>query len=192
MAEEKKETGVTLDNVIESFRKLQDQVLNHPEEVTFLTEGKVGNPITIGPRVLPAEEWSKKQVDNASRASAEWLAHVITPKKDPVEAAIRANGKRKDRLEQAEREGRWLKAMGAVNKDLMYEVIKTMGEAAFRTGVEGRRKKVEAVVKDLQPRIAAVAATIDAMPDATDADREKRLIAARRLMIEVGKSRRGT
>jgi hypothetical protein len=29
------------------------------------------------------------------------------------------------------------------------------------------------------------------MPDKTDADREKRLIAARRLMIEVGKKRRG-
>jgi hypothetical protein len=39
--------------------------------------------------------------------------------------------------------------------------------------------------------VAALAASIDSMPQGTDADREKRLLAARRGMIEIGKKRTG-
>lgn len=185
------EVKVTDKNFSEVFGKLMDSVIANPEKHDFLRPGETGNPITIGARVSSPVDWAKKQTDRAIAARDEWLKGVKSPRKHPIEAAIKADKKRTDRLAEAERQGKWLKAMSRVNEDLMYQTIDSVGAGGFAAGIEARRKKIEARVGEIQPLVAALATTIDAMPDATDADREKRLLAARRGMMDIGKKRRG-
>jgi len=168
-----------------------DRVQTDPEFVKELTEERQGNPITLGPLVISPEEWADKQVKRASEAASEWEKNVQRPRRDPIKAAIQAGPKRAEKLRESLDQKKWEKAMANVDEDLMYEVIRKRGAAAFRSGVEDRKGKVLARTKELQPMVAALKATIDAMPDVTDADREKRLLAGRRGMIEIGKKRLG-
>jgi len=182
---------VTLENLTASFNKVADTLENNPDSLNFNKPHGKGNPVMLGSRVIDPVAWAAKQSTRAIAASEDWLQGVLHPTSIPSEAAIKANAKRKDKLAQAEKEEKWLKAMQKVNPDEMYEIIKAVGSAGYKSGIETRKVKIERVVKELQPLVASVAATIDAMPNATDADREKRLIAGRRLMIEVGKKLRG-
>jgi hypothetical protein len=182
---------VTLDNVVASFNKVHNVLVNNPESVEFNRPHGKGNPVTLGPAVLSGKDWAAKQIKRAVAASDDWLAGVLKPRKLPNEAAIAANAKRIDRLAESEKQGKWLKAMQNVDIDQVYEIIKKLGSGVYKTGIEARDMKIAAVYDELQPLVASMKATIDAMPQATDSDREKRLIAARRLMIEIGKKRRG-
>lgn len=168
-----------------------DRVQTDPEFVKEITSERQGNPITLGPPVISPEEWADKQVKNAAAASAEWLKNVQRPRRDPLKSAIAAAPKRAEKVRQALDEGKWEKAMAKVDEDVMFEVIRSVGAEGFRRGVEARKSKVAARAKELQPMITALKKEIEAMPDVTDADREARLLAARRGMIAIGKKRRG-
>jgi len=191
MAEKTKSNPHDLSGFQLAFRKMLDRVETDPEFVKELTEERQGNPITLGPLVISPEEWADKQVKRASDAASEWEKNVQRPRRDPIKAAIAAKEKRKEKLRESLDQDKWAKAMAHVDEDLMYETIRKRGASAFRAGVEDRKAKVVARAKELQPMVAALKASIDAMPDVTDADREKRLLAGRSGMIEIGKKRRG-
>lgn len=191
MSPTNKSTPIDLGDFDAKFKSLLNQLDTDPELKAELTEGRMGNPIQLGPLVKSPEEWADKQVKNASAAAAEWEKNVLNPRRDPIKAAIAAGPKRDQKVREALEQKKWEKAMGKVNEDLMYETIRKRGASAFRAGVEDRKGKVLAVAQELQPMVAGLKQTIDAMPDVTDADREKRLLAARRGMIEIGKKRRG-
>ena len=191
MAGPKKSNPLDLDSFAATLRANLDRVETDPEYRASLTEEHQGNPITLGPRVLSPDEWAKKQTKRAADAAEDWEKGVLRPKRNPIEAALAASAKRENKIKQALAAKKWDKAMAAVDEALMYATIRKRGASAFRAGVEDRAEKVAARVKELQPMVSALASTIDAMPDATDADREKRLLAARRGMIEIGKKRRG-
>lgn len=182
---------IDLGNFTTHFAEMLDQVEKDPELRKELVSPRMGNPIPLGPVVKSAEEWAAKQVKNASAAAAEWEKNVLTPRRDPIQAAIAAAPKRDQKVREALEQKKWEKAMANVNEDLMYATIRKRGASAFRAGVEDRAGKVLEVAKQLQPMVAALKQEIDHMPDVTDADREKRLLAARRGMIMIGKKRRG-
>jgi hypothetical protein len=184
-------TGVTAENALDKFNGLVSDMQSNPEIAAKLGETIVGNPFSLGSRVLSADEWGDKMVKRASNASADWLNGVLKPRKNPKEAAIKANAKRKDRLAQAEKDEKWLKAMQNVDEEETIATIKAVGEQGFKSGIEARAGKIKKKIEKLQPMISAVAATIDAMPDATDTDREKRMLTNLKLMREVGKKMAG-
>ena len=191
MAKKTTSPPATLDNIEARFDATVDRMETDPEYAAELTGPKQGNPMTLGEAVIPAKEWADKQVKRASAAAAEWLKNVKRPRRDPIKAAIAAAPKRAEKVRKSLEEKKWEKAMAKVDETVMYDVIDKRGESAFRKGIEDRKAKVEARVAELQPLVTAVKKTIEDMPDVTDADREARLLAARRLMIEVGKKRRG-
>lgn len=191
MAKKQKSNPLDLTDFQADFRGLLDRMDKDPELVKDMTSEHKGNPITLGARVLSPEEWADKQVKRASDAADAWLEHVQKPRRDPIKAALAASAKRANKIREALEQKKWDKAMAGVDEDLMFEIIRKRGAAAFRAGIEDRKAKVSARTKELQPMVTALAKSIDAMPDATDADREKRLLAARRGMIEIGKKRRG-
>jgi hypothetical protein len=176
---------------VAAFNALVGAMQANPELAAEVMGPKQGNPVTLGSPVIPADEWADKQVRNASNASATWLKNVKRPRRNPLEAAIAAAPKRENKVKEALAQKKWEKAMAKVDENVMYATIDKRGESAFRAGIEDRKDKVLARVRELQPLVTAVATTIQSMPDATDADREKRLLAARKLMIEVGKKRLG-
>jgi len=191
MAEATKSSPLGMSDFVKKLHANLNRVATDPEYLKEVTEERQGNPITLGPLVISPEEWATTQGERASRAAAEWEKNVQRPRRDPIKAAIAAGPKRAEKIRESLDQKKWEKAMASVDEDLMYSVIRKRGASAFRAGIEDRKEKVVARAKELQPMVATLKATIDAMPDVTDADREKRLLAARRGMIEIGKKRRG-
>jgi len=148
-----------------------------------------GNPVTK--KVKSADRWAKQQIDNAVAAADDWLDGVKNPSRNPIDAALAAKDKFVDRLNQAIKDGKWEKGLAKSSQAEIIEIATKVGAGAYSTGVSARESKVKRVVGELQPLVQAVSDTIQAMPDKLDADREKRLLSARKLMIEVGKKRRG-
>lgn len=192
MAEPKEgQSPYNLDEFTARFRaRLKKHLEDNPPEQKGLKE-ITGNPVAVGSRVLDAEDWAAKQIERAKAAGNTWAKAVVKPRRDPVEAALKAAAKRKDRLEQSIRDGKWEKAMARVDKDAMYDTIEKVGASGFSKGIEVREAKIKSRVKELQPMVEGLAEAIDDMPDGTDSEREARLLAARRGMIEIGKKRRG-
>jgi hypothetical protein len=147
------------------------------------------NPVTK--KVIPPEKWKERLIKRATAAADDWLEGVKNPSRDPVKAAIEADAKWKDRLTQSMKEDRRKKALEKVSHADIVAVVEKLGTRAFTDGIAAREAKIKKRIGELQPLVQAVSDAIQAMPDATDADREKRLLMARRLMIEVGKKRRG-
>lgn len=140
-------------------------------------------------RVKSASTWAQQQVDNAKASSADWLAGVQSPARDPVEAAKAAVRKWENNLAVAIKDGAYVKGLNKTSAAEVASIAAAVGTSAFEGGLEARRSKIQRVVNELQPLAQGVSDAIQALPDATDADREKRLLAARKAMIELGKRR---
>ena len=189
-----KADAVTIDmsNFQQQLAANMDKALTDPDYLNSLNHPPCkGNPITIGPRVIPPDQWAAKQVANAVAAGATYAANIMTPKKDPISSAIAANGKRINNLQTSITQKKWEKAMANIDEDTMYAVIKASGSAAYTNGVTNKAAKVTNVVAQLQPMVSALCATIDKMPQDTDAQRAAKMLAARQGMIDIGKKRRG-
>ena len=148
-----------------------------------------GNPVTR--TVKSADRWAKQQIENAEAAGDDWLDGVKNPARDPVEAALAAEAKWEARLQAAIKAKKWAKNLKKSSHAEIVEVAEKVGTGAYTGGVRARETKIGRVVKELQPLVQAASNVIQGMPDKTDADREKRLLTARKLMIEVGTKRAG-
>ena len=165
----------------ENFKKVEED----PEFLDSLTKERKGNPITLGPRVVEATDWAKDQVDSAKAKSSKWLARSKRPRKDPKERARKSAGKYHANMEKVLAELSWEAGIEGYDEALREAMIDECGETGFKAGIERKRKKVNARVGKLQPLVAALAATLDAMDVDTDDQREAKMIAARRGMIAI-------
>jgi len=187
----KQKSATTLDNFLETFAKELALVQKDPAGyVEANAPPTVGNPISLGDRVASPDKWATKQVDRAKAGATDWLENSKRPKKVPSKAALDAKDKYYDRLNTAIAEKRWEGAMSKVNEDVRLQVIDNVGTSGFTHGIDAHKPKVDLAVKDLQPRVLALAKTIDAMPQKSDSDREARMIAAKRGMQAIGKARK--
>jgi len=160
------------------------------EEGVTLSDGTViHNPVTK--KVISPDKWTKKQIERAKTGAEDWQANYIEKIDLMLEAGKAAEDKWADKMLTAIKEKRRLKGLEKVSAAEVRDIVNKLGSEVFTEGIESRQAKIAKVVSELQPLVQAVSDTIRSMPDKTDADREKRLIAARRLMIEVGKKRRG-
>lgn len=155
-----------------------------------LVQGK-GNPITLGPRVKDPTAWVDDMISGAKARSKQWLENSLRPRKDPKKAALAAAGKFEDKMRKALDDKSFDKGVAGYDEVAREEVIKAVGQTGFERGIETHKAKAVAKVKKLQPLVAALAKTIDDMPQDTDSEREARMLAARRGMIEVGKMMKG-
>lgn len=182
---------INLDNFEGVFSEIVDRVVAQTGVAAKADLSLPDNPVTPGSRVIDPAAWAEKQVARATAASGDWLKGVLSPRKNPIQAAIAANGKRKQRLAQAEQEERWLHSMERVDVDEMYHTIEAIGQQAYEQGIAARQGKITSKIGRLQPLVAALAAVLDKMPQDTDQQREAKMIAAKRGMQEIGKKLRG-
>jgi len=180
-----------MEDVLTQFYSTLKRLGEDEEYAREVFVGRQGNPISLGPRVKSATDWVADQVAGAKARSKRWLENSKRPKKDPKTAALAATEKYKSRLRAALDDGTWEAAIDGYDEAAREKVIDAVGTAGFERGVETHRAKAESKIAKLQPLVASVAETIDKMPQDTDAEREARMIAARRLMIEVGKIMKG-
>lgn len=147
------------------------------------------NPVTK--KVKSPDRWAKQQIDNAKAAGDDWLDGMKNPSRDPIAAAIAAVEKWKDRLLAAIKAGKWEKNLAKSSHAEIVKIVETLGSGVYTGAFDARADKIKRVVNELQPLVQAASDTIQAMSDKTDADREKRLLTARKLMIAVGEKRAG-
>lgn len=189
MSNKRKTSG--LEDFMSNLNKTLDTIEKNPEVREALSAKIVGNPITLGPRVPTKEDWYKDYKAGAIARADKWQRKTLEPKKDPQKEALAAVEKRKAKVEEALRLGKWEKAVAMIDMDLRQEIIKSVGATGYSAGVERKGMKMEKKLDKLQPLVAGLALEIDKMPEVTDAQREAKMVAARRGMIEVGKKLRG-
>lgn len=141
--------------------------------------------------VKSVSRWASQQVENSVAASSDWLDGIKNPSRNPIEAAIDAEDKWKDKMQQAIREGRYKKGLQGASLSELIQVAEAVGTSGYETGIRARESKIKRVIGEIQPLVQSVSDAIQGLPDRTDAEREKRLTSARKLMIEAGKKRRG-
>jgi len=147
------------------------------------------NPVTK--KVKSPDRWAKQQIENAKGAGSDWLDGVKNPSRNPIEAALAANEKRIDRLNESIKNKKWEKNLAKSSPAEIAAIAEKLGSGVYTSGVDARSDKIARRVGELQPLVQSVSDTIQNMSDKTDTDREKRLLTARKLMIEVGKKRAG-
>ena len=166
------------------------RVEEDPEYLASLTENQEGNPVTLGPRVMSADEWADDMVAGATAKSKKWLDHSVRPKKDPKERALKAKGKYENNMRASLDEKRWDDGIAGYDEALREETIRAVGESGFREGISRKKAKVKAKIAKLQPKVAALADALDKMPVDTPEQRAAKMVAARDGMLEIKKAMR--
>jgi len=134
------------------------------------------NPATVT-RLIPPTDWVEKQLRNLSAVGEQNYREGITrPKKDPIQAGIAAQpayeAKMRDPAVLARREA----GLRRTNIDEWAFLAETLGAPRLVQGVVQRRGKVERAVTSLHSFLSQHLQRIDAMPNVTDADRERRMV----------------
>jgi hypothetical protein len=132
-----------------------------------------------------------KLVRRAQAAGGDYVEGMRNPKRDPVASARRAKGKWANRVQEAIQNNSYERGVSAQDYQEAVRIATEDGGAAYTQGVAKRATKIARVFADLAPRLGAVSQAIQQMPQDTDAQREQRLLAARRAMIAVGRQRKG-
>jgi hypothetical protein len=130
-----------------------------------------------------AEKYARK----TQAAASDWVSGVQNAKANFRDAAIAAGGKWASRVQEAVQQDKFRKGMAQVDVAEAIQTATSDGGSAYTAGVQKRLPKVQRAFGRLAPMLGAVSQTIRNMPQDTDAQREQRLLAARRAMIEVGK-----
>jgi len=134
---------------------------------------------------------TEKLIRRAQGAAGDYVEGMRNPRRDPVAAAKRAAGKWANRLQEAINNRSYEKGVGSQDYAEAVRIATEDGGSAYTQGVAKRASKIARVYQDLAPRLGAVSQAIQAMPQDTEAQREQRLLAARRAMIALGKARKG-
>lgn len=166
------------------------RVLEDEEYRVSLQSERVGNPITLGPRVVDAEAWSEDMTTAAKNKASKWLTRSVKPKKDPKERARKAAKKYDSNMRAALDEKRWDAGIDAYDEDLRQKTIEAVGEGGYRAGIDAKALKIKAKIGKLQPLVAALTATLDEMPVDTPEQRAAKMVAARDGMLAVKKKMR--
>jgi len=132
-----------------------------------------------------------KLVARATAAGADYVDGMRNPKRNPVEAAGRAEGKWADKLRAAMANKSYGKGVRKQNYPEAVEIATSDGGSAYSAGVSKRAAKIARVHADLMPRLGALSQAIQNMPQDTEGQREARLLAARRGAIAIGQARKG-
>ena len=134
-------------------------------------------PVSVQ-RILPPDEWKKRQIGNLKQVGRQNYAQGISmPKKPPIEAAIAAQDRYEEQMRKDEVLKRRKEALEKVTDDEWFAYAKELGTERLVDGVVKREKKVDRFVKAWQPMLLDHVSKIDAMSDVTDADREERMLA---------------
>lgn len=189
MAGKRQAAGGAVVDLLAAFERTLDKALAVARENPEALPGygvTQGNPRNLAPRVAETGDWVGKQIGNAQNAAQRWKDRVRTPRKDPVAEAKKASQKWKNKMQEAIQGDRFAKGLAQVDEAAMIETIEATDPTVFSGGIERRRGKITSKVEKLRPKVLALANTLDAMPTNTDAEREAKMIAARRGMLKIG------
>lgn len=137
-------------------------------------------PIVVT-RLVEADEWVNKQVrgvEGVGRANYE--AGVQRPRKSPIQASIDAQQRYEEQMRNPQVLARRVTGLRGSSDDEWLANSLSLGAARIVEGVRAREGKIRTKVTALRQAMVAHLQTIDRLPNATDADRENRMIQNKR------------
>ena len=147
-----------------------------PEGDRRFGEAPPPNPPTVQ-RLPTANQWVAKQVGNLSAVGqTNYAAGITRPKKDPIAAGIAAQGKYEAAMRKPEVLARRAEQLKKTNMDEWASMAERLGAGRLVEGVTQRQYKIERFVGNYVPKLEAHLRVVDALPDVTDADRERRML----------------
>jgi len=150
-----------------------------------------GNPVQIRPAFPDAAAFTERLVQGVQANAQRYAEGVRAPRKHFLDAAKASNAAWKNGVQAAVAGDRFLAGLNKVNPDEAIETAATLGAQSYVPGVTGRRAKIQRIMTEVAPAMAAAVGTVRNLPANTDADREARAIAMIRASRAVGLSRRG-
>lgn len=184
--------GILADNdTITAAVLLGERLVTDPDFYAALHGREIAPGIHINNPGPDPTRTAEKLIRRAQGAASDYVAGMQAPKRDPVQAAVRAKGKYADKVQEAIRNNSYERGVRSQNYAEAVQIATGDGGSAYTSGVAKRAAKIQRVHADLMPRLGAVSQAIQAMPQDTDGQREQRLLAARKAMIAVGKARKG-
>ena len=128
-------------------------------------------------RVLSPEDWKKRQLDTLrSVGRANYVEGIKSPKADPIARGIATEGKYAEETRKAIDAGRRKAALEKTSMNEWYQYASTLGADKLVDGVTKREAKVSKFITSFQPMLTSHLATVDALADVTDSDRENRML----------------
>lgn len=126
--------------------------------------------------VKDAGRTADKQVRRALSSVEDYQAGISNPQRDPAKAALASNAKRVAKLQESIAKQTWEKAMSKVTQADWTAATLRVGPARYSDGVDAARGKVADFWNKATPKFQQIQNEINALPNATEADREKRML----------------
>lgn len=171
--------------------KLTELFEQHPDVYDALHMKQGPSGLTIQNPGPDAEIMASKYLRNTANAAQSYVEGMQRPRRDPKQAALRAAGKWKNRMQEAIQHGSFEKGIQRADYSEAVRIATEDGGAAYTSGIAKRENKVRQAFAELAPHFAGLSTAIQGMPQDTEAQREARLLAARRGMVQIGRRRRG-
>jgi len=147
-----------------------------------------GNP---GELKVTAEEWKSDWAAGVQAMSDRWKRRTVGTRKDVIKLGAEAEPKYRSKTTEAIRLESRRKALERTTTDEWREMVRVTDPTEYATGATKRSGKFGKKV-DLQYDLRVYAKSkMDAMPEETDPQREKKMLAARRTNITIGKFIKG-
>jgi len=134
------------------------------------------NPATVT-RIIDPLAWVEKQIAGIqSVGAANYSAGVTRPKRDPIKAGIDAQPAYEAAMRDPKVLARRVAGLRGSSMEIWALQCETLGAQRLVDGVVGRRAKVEKSVSKLHGQMTAHLSRIDALPNVTPGDRERRMV----------------
>jgi len=128
-------------------------------------------------RILSPADWKARQLGNLkSVGEANYAVGIAHPKKDPIAAGIAAEDKYANKVKKAIDERSRAKGLEGSSMAEWNMYSETIGRGRLVEGVTKREAKVGDFVQKFQPLLADHVSKVDALPDATDGERENKML----------------
>lgn len=163
-----------------------------PEFFNALHHREIAPGVRISNPGPDASTMVERYVTGVNNAGSRWVQGMQNPRRDPKQAALRAAGKWGQRTTEAIQSGAYAKGIQNYDVGEAVAIATADGGQAYVAGATKRQAKVQRSFQRLAPLLGGVSQAIQNMPQDTDAQREQRLLAARKMMINVGKQMKGT
>lgn len=139
-------------------------------------EAPPANPPTVQ-RLPNAADWVEKQIRTIQAVGeVNYREGITRPRKDPIAAGIAAQGAYEAKMRDPAVLKRREQRLRQTNMEEWAAMSERIGASRLVAGVVERKFKIERAVGALHGKLSAHLQRIDAMPNVTDADRERRMV----------------
>lgn len=128
-------------------------------------------------RLPDPAQWVEKQLRNMQAVGEQnYREGVQRPRKDPIKAGIEAQPAYEHAMRDPAVLRRRVTGLQKTNMSEWSERAQTIGASRLVEGVMARRDKIQRAVESYHSKLLQHLTRIDALPNTTDADRERRMI----------------